>query len=127
MDKKTTSQLKPIIKRLSKFPKVSSIFLFGSNVTDRARKDSDVDIAVLTKNATDDEEFEIIGCSNRIFDVSVMSRLPLVIQFRVIKEGKLLFCKDELYLTRAKSNILRNYLDFSVFINRFYKRTIENV
>ncbi|MBU1104243.1 MAG: nucleotidyltransferase domain-containing protein [Nanoarchaeota archaeon] len=127
MNKELTKKLNSLVKKISQLPNVSAIFLFGSNVSGKTRRDSDIDVAVLTKNSNEEEEFEIIGCGNKVFDISVFARLPLIIRFRILKEGKLLFCRDKKYLLETNLNTLKNYLDFSVFINRFYKRAIKNV
>ena len=121
------SSLDQLVKELSKFRFVSAVFLFGSQATGKSRKDSDFDIAVITKNATRNQELAVSGYNNQYFDVSILERLPLIIQFRVIKEGKLLYCKDEKFLNEVKLKILRNYLDFVPFINNFYKKVIKNV
>jgi len=119
--------LNEVIKKLSKFNYVNCIYLFGSQINKRARKDSDIDIAIITRNATKSQELNIMGHSSNNIDISLFNRLPLIIQFRVLKEGKLVFCIDEKHLNEIKMNIFRKYLDYSPFINRFYRRIIENV
>ncbi|SRR3989344_4757667 len=119
--------LENIIKEISKLKYVSCIFLFGSQVNGKPRKDSDIDIAVLAKNASEKEILKILGYSNEKIDISIFSRLPVIIQFRILKEGKIIFCRDEKHLRDIKVEVFRKYLDYSYFINRFYKRVIENV
>ncbi len=127
MDKETELNLNKIVDKISKNKKVKAIFLFGSQVNGRAREDSDVDIAVLTKEINIDEEWKISGIGNEKFEIHIFNRLPLVIQFRVIKDGKLLFVKDERYLHDVWRYVVSRYLDFQPFIDRFYQRVIENV
>lgn len=121
------NQLEYVIKKLSKLKYVSCIFLFGSHVNDRSREDSDIDIAVLTKNASEKEILNIRGYSNDKIDISIFSKLPIIIQFRILKEGKLLFSRDEKHLYNTKVDVFRQYLDYSVFINHFYRRMLKNV
>ena len=120
-------ELENLVKRISKLKYVSAIFLFGSQVNWNARNDSDFDIAVLTKNSSYDEEMNIIGYGNDKFDVKVFSRLPLIIKFRVFKEGKVVFCRNEKDVYDTKVVIFKHYLDFAPVIDRFYRRVIENV
>ena len=120
-------ELDNLVKEIAKLKFVSAIFLFGSQVNGRARKDSDIDVCVLTKNASRKQELQAQGFSNDKIDISIFSRLPLVIQFRVLKEGKLIFCKDEMYLHDTKYETFRRYLDYSYFIKNFYRRVIKNV
>jgi len=70
---------------------------------------------------------KIIGYSNDKTDISLFSRLPIIIQFRVFKEGKVLFCKNEKYLNNIRFETLRRYLDFAPFIERFYRKVLQNV
>jgi len=119
--------LKDIIREISKLRYVSCIFLFGSQINGKARKDSDIDIAVLTKNASEKEILNIRGYSSPKIDISIFPKLPLIIQFRILKEGKIIFCRDEKYLYDIKVDVFRKYLDYSYFINRFYKKVIKNV
>lgn len=116
-----------IVDEISKLKCVSCIFLFGSYVHGRLRKDSDIDIAVLTKNAKKNDELKIVGYSSDVFDISVFSRLPLQIQFRILQEGKVVFCRDEKSLYDIKVEVFKRYLDFSHFLRSFYTQVIENV
>jgi len=120
-------EIQKVIKELSKFKCVSCIFLFGSQANGKARKDSDTDIAVLTKDCSEKDIARIRGYSSEKVDISIFSKLPLIIQFRVLKEGKILFCKDEKQLYDTKVYVFKRYLDFSIFINKFYRRVIKNV
>lgn len=120
-------RLEYVIKKLSELDYVRAIFLFGSFVKGKARKDSDIDIAILTERIDKDKEFEIMGYGSELFDVSVFSRLPLIIQFRILKEGKIVFCKNKKDIYNIKVKVFKEYLDYSYFINNFYRRVIKNV
>ena len=126
MDKEIELKLDDIVKKISRNKKVMAVFLFGSQINGRARRDSDVDIAVLTKNMNENEEWKIPGIGDEKFEIHIFNKLPLVIQFRVIKEGKLLFVRDEKYLHNVWRYVVSRYLDFQPFIDRFYQRVIEN-
>lgn len=120
-------KIRDLAEEISKLKCISCIFLFGSYVNDKMRKDSDIDIAVLTKNATEKDKLKIMGFSNDVFDVSVFSRLPLQIQFRVLRDGKVIFCRSEKDLYDIKVEVFKKYLDFSHFLKNFYRNVIENV
>ena len=128
MINKNREKLNHAIKDLSKLPFVYAIILFGSQIKGNAREDSDIDIAVLTKKVLNEkEETNIFGFSSEKFDISLFHKLPLIIQFRIIRDGKVAFCRDEKYFHEIKFNTIRQYLDFSGFINNFYRKVIENV
>ncbi len=124
---KIEEQIQKALKSISNLNYVSAVFLFGSQAADRARSDSDIDLAVLTKNATREQELEVMGYGSDSLDVSLFSRLPLLIQFRILKEGKLLYCKDKKQLHETRTKTITLYLDYAPFINKFYKRVIQNV
>ncbi len=125
MDEIQEVKMQGMIKRLAKMPRVEAIIFFGSQVRKDARKDSDIDLAVITSKSTRNQELEIIGLGSDIFDISIFHRLPLIIQFHVLKEGRILFCKDQKILQQIKTQVLRFYWDYSTFMNIFYKRVIH--
>jgi len=125
MNSQQQQHLKEIVQHLSQLPYVNAIILFGSQARGTARQDSDIDIAVITKNATEEQEFAIMRKEDNM-DISTFSRLPLVIQFRVIREGKILLARNRVSLHRLRMDIIREYLDFAPFLHRFYRRMIAH-
>ena len=126
MDKETEKRLNDIIKKISKIRSVSAIYLFGSQVNGRARGDSDIDIAVLTKGSKNEDDWNITSIGDEKFEIHVFNKLPLLIQFRVLSEGNLLFVRNKKHLHETRFRVIKYYLDFSDFINKFYVRAIEN-
>src|SRR3989338_4416576 len=118
--------MKEIIKQISEINNVTAIYLFGSQINGNARKDSDTDIAVIAK-PSEETDADILGFSNNEIDISLFHRLPLIIQFRILSKWKLVYCKDEKELHKIKVSTIRKYLDFQLFIERFYKQVIKNV
>lgn len=116
-----------LINRISKKKFVRAIILFGSQTNGRARKDSDIDLAIVTEKTTRENELSLIGLGDDTFNISILHRLPLIIQFRVIKEGKIIFCRDKTFLHKERIKILRNYLDYAPFIKRFYQRHLNEI
>jgi predicted nucleotidyltransferase len=105
-----------IIEPLRKNRDVLTIYLFGSYARGREKPFSDIDICVIAdKHANKDE---ILSHSSKKIDISVFHDLPLGMRFRVIKEGKLLFSRDELKLHRIIVATIRSYLDFKPHILR---------
>ncbi len=105
-----------IIEPFKKNRDVISIYLFGSYARGREKPSSDIDICVITdKHANRDE---ILSNSSKKIDISIFHELPLTMRFRVIKEGKLLFSRDELKLHRIIVATIRSYLDFKPHIIR---------
>ena len=121
-----SGSLNEVIAELKKVPYVEAVILFGSHARGTAREDSDIDLAVVTQGATKEQEWNLIEKTPE-FDICAFSRLPLVIQFRVIKEGKILFVRNKKELHNLYMRKIQAYLDFEPFIEEFYRRVIYNV
>ena len=111
-------QIKPIVDELSGI-EVEAIYLFGSYAKGNAKPISDIDICVLTKkNITKNIKENILSNSSKKIDISIFWDLPPTLRFRVFKEGKLLYKKDEISLQRVKITTLKFYLDIQPMIKR---------
>ena len=126
MNEELSTKLDGLVKKIKTNKNVTAIYLFGSQVTGRARQDSDVDIAVILKNPTWKEEYNI-SYNDGLFDVHAFSRLPLIIKFRIFSEGKLLFLRDKNYVADVCLNAIKYYRDFEPFFHRFCMGVISNV
>lgn len=100
------------------------IILFGSFAKGKAKEMSDVDIAVVIEKPNKHIEAEIGSMSSPFFDVVLFHRLPLHIQFEVLKYGKEVFCRDEKAFLEIKFIVLRDYLEMSPMYERFKKRIL---
>lgn len=118
-------EIKEIVTKLRKYPKVVAIILFGSTVQNKTKPLSDIDMAVITKNTDKKIEAEIASFSSNIFDVGNFHKLPLYIQFEVLKYGKPIFIKDKNYFLKVKMEVLKNYLEMSSFYERMSKRILS--
>jgi predicted nucleotidyltransferase len=111
-----------IIEPFKKNRGVISIYLFGSYARGREKPFTDIDICVVADR--DANRDEILSHSSKKIDISIFHDLPLSMRFRVIKEGKLLFSRDELKLHRIIVATIRSYLDFKLHILRRTERVI---
>ena len=112
-------RIKPIIDELKK-EEVQAIYLFGSHAKGNARPTSDIDICVITrKNIPKRVKEEIMSNSSRHIDISLFWDLPQTIRFRVFREGKPLYAKDELLLQRIKVATLKSYLNIQPMIKTY--------
>jgi len=118
-------KIKPIIDELKR-EEVQAIYLFGSHAKGNARPTSDIDICVIAnKNVTKSVKGEIMANSSRNIDISIFWDLPPVIRFRVFRDGKPLYAKDELSLQRIKVDTLKSYLDIQPMIKRHCARVLK--
>ncbi|MEM4141279.1 MAG: nucleotidyltransferase domain-containing protein, partial [Nitrososphaeria archaeon] len=86
---------------------------------------SDIDIAVIVKNPDKRTEAEIGSLYSPLFDVVLFHRLPLHIQFEVLKYGKEIFCRNEKVLLEIKRKVLREYLEMSYIYERIRRSVLH--
>ncbi|MGQ9721507.1 MAG: type VII toxin-antitoxin system MntA family adenylyltransferase antitoxin [Candidatus Jordarchaeum sp.] len=116
--RQSSEKLEILIKQMKAYPKVVAIFLFGSHVKGTKKPLSDIDIAVILKEPDAEIEAEIGSMYSEELDVVLFHRLPLHIQFEVLKYGRAIFCRDEEFLLNIKRTVLRNYLENSWLYQR---------
>ncbi len=123
-------KIKPIVDELQR-EEVHAIYLFGSHAKGNAGPTSDIDICVITeKEIPRSAKEKIMSNSSRHIDISLFWDLPQTIRFRVFREGKPLYAKEELLLQRLKVATLKSYLDIQPMIKRYCThvlRVSENV
>ena len=112
-------EIKLVCARLKRIRAVKAIYLFGSYAKGENRPFSDIDMCVIAgKKMSKKTRENILSNSSNKFDISLFWMLPINIRFRVVREGRLLFCRDELFLHRAKIKAIKDYLDFKYILNR---------
>ncbi len=113
--------LEGLVERLKSHEKVLAVILFGSTVRGETTPLSDVDIAVVVEDPTPEDEAELGSLYSRKIDLVLFHRLPPYIQFEVLREGKILYLRDEEKFREIKYRTVRTYLEHS----RMYKRARE--
>jgi len=94
------TRLEGLLAKAREDPDVLGVFLFGSAARGEEGPRSDVDVSlVLTEDAAADtlaasrKRLDYMAASD--LDVRVFQRVPLYIRHRILKEGRLLFSRDE--------------------------------
>lgn len=115
-------EIRNAVKKLKSIRGVKIAMLFGSLATGKARQDSDIDICVIA----DKKEFEMkaLEFSSGTIDISAFHRLPLYVQYRVFRDGKILFNKDDSLLTKTRFWTITRYLDEKHWRDRFTEKVL---
>jgi len=112
-------QLTPLIKELSLKEEVIALVLFGSVARGQARSISDIDLCIITpRNLPQSNRWDLLSYGSQRIDVNLFWDLPITIRFRVIREGRVMFCKDALRFHRIKAETVREYIDVSSLIRK---------
>jgi len=116
---------------------VKVAYLFGSRAEGKAGPLSDFDIAILLDNRVDKREgfnyrLKLLNdlsfiLKTRKLDVVIMNDAPLLLNYNVIKEGKVLYCRDELARMRFETYVLSRYLDRRYYDERHIKMGIKRM
>lgn len=98
MDKVIEKAINSIIEKAKKDEDVLAVALFGSYA--RGETYRDIDICIFLKNKKYDKYFLSkkklqYTQPNEKYDVQVFQLLPIYIRKRILKEAKILYCRDE--------------------------------
>lgn len=124
MIKTKIEDINEIACKIGKIEGVKAIYLFGSYAQGNQHNNSDIDLCVIG-SFTEKEETEILMKGSDNLDISIFTKLPILIRFRVLAEGKPLIIMDKEYIQKLKSYTLREYLDFKPAINKFIMETFK--
>ncbi len=133
---KKAQACKKLIEFLSKKEHIRFAYLFGSVARGEEGKLSDFDLAVyldesLNKDKMFDLQLKLISEITLILktdkvDLVVMNDAPLLLNYNIIKHGKLLK-DDEKTRIRVERNILSSYLDRKYHTDRHTKEAIVRI
>ncbi len=125
------------IKRVfGKYEEVLIAYLFGSTATGKKTRLSDIDIAVLLSKMNVNDEFYLIMelreditkiIENDDFDLLILNKAPLVLRYQVLKNGKILYSKDEKVRVEFEESTRDMYFDFAPVRNEYYRIFFENI
>ncbi|MBI2675314.1 MAG: nucleotidyltransferase domain-containing protein [Candidatus Aenigmarchaeota archaeon] len=129
------------MKLLKKFLRtqdfVRAVYLFGSMATGKSSRHSDIDIAVLfdrklTRQERNAKELFLISSLTSMLgredlDVVVMNDAPLLLNFNIIRDGRILYCKSSREKIQNEVRIMSSYLDRDYYDSLFIKRDFGRI
>jgi len=81
-------------------------------------------LAMHCQDIPENERLDLKGYGSQTIEIHLLDELPIAIRFRVIREGKLIFCKDGLAFHRIVADIIREYLDSAPLIDMHSRHAI---
>jgi hypothetical protein len=123
------SRIQPLLTdALAANSQVILAYLFGSQARGTANVHSDVDVAMLLSGQPDENTCfdvrmaimdDVMGALRvNDVDVAILNRAPLALQYRVLRDGKLLFCRDHNQRIAYQLKVVNAYLDFKPILER---------
>ncbi|MBI2629629.1 nucleotidyltransferase domain-containing protein [Candidatus Pacearchaeota archaeon] len=128
MDKKIMQKIKNVIELAEKDEKIMAVFLFGSAARGEQYRDIDLCL-VLDKKYSNLEmskkRLEYLSIAKDKVDIQIFQQLPVYIRIRVIKEGKILLCKNEDNLYELAFENIKEFGFYEKLYNLYLER-VEN-
>lgn len=122
MDPSLSPTLARLVARAVGDPDVLAVMLFGSHARGDATTVSDVDVCLVAPTAPSNEEATRIRLdylSAFDLDIAVFQQVPLYVRARILKEGRVLFARDDDALYALAIRTVRAWEDFR-HIHRLY-------
>jgi hypothetical protein len=116
MDRKEAEELDRLLVTAKQDEEILAVLIFGSAARDEEVPFSDVDICLVMRP----KSFEPTALSHKrleymkdnSLDVRIFQQLPLYIRVRVLKEGRILFVRDEDQLYELAFRTAQAFEDF---------------
>jgi len=120
------SVIEKIKEALSKNKYVVFAYLYGSMVTGETHPFSDIDIAVYVRGNPGYRDL-FKDLPDYPIDLKILNNLPPIFCLNVLRNGILLFCKDERALTNFIFEILKIALDEKPMIDKIRKEFLKAI
>jgi hypothetical protein len=118
-----------IIKEvLSRHEEVLVAYLFGSTVKGYAGEKSDIDLGLVLRRKFEPDAFYPVRLAGEVekrlsegreVDVRILNNQSPRFVYQVIKEGRVVFCRDEAERVDFETSVTKEYLDFKPFYEEY--------
>src|SRR3989338_837473 len=123
-DMNVKKEIESVVNKLKRYREVRAIVWFGSSLAGSMKPLSDIDIAVIVENPSKKIEARIFSSYSDKVDIVNFHKVPLYMQFEILKTGKVLHVNNEAYLAKLTLTIIRDYLEMSYLYNLRSKRLL---
>jgi predicted nucleotidyltransferase len=118
-----------LIEKANRDDAVLAVVLFGSHARGEATHSSDVDLCLVLSPEKDNNDarsmVRMAYLDQGDIDVHIFQQLPLYIRRRVLKEGKVLACKDLDTLYAIAYRTAREFDDFRPFYQCYLDQVVR--
>ncbi len=102
-----------------------AVYLFGSTASGKRHQLSDLDIAVLLSIPPADYFSKRLQMTVDLMkllrqdevDLVILNQAPPLLQYQVITQGKIIYCRDALAKARFEAHAIVQYLDFKPILD----------
>ena len=130
-----TTLLTEGLSRLAPGRDIIAVYLHGSHARGEARPNSDIDIAVLLKDASSPSALDLLKLGQELenqtglknIDIRSLNGAPLSAKGRIITEGKLLYSGNDIVRVDFEVATRGMYFDFLPHLNYLQRALIDRV
>jgi predicted nucleotidyltransferase len=128
MDTRQTAEVNRLLTKARHDGDVLAVLLFGSVARDEQTPRSDIDVCLVLVPPTAPRTCASVACKRLEYlphvdlDVHIFQALPLYIWKRVLKEGRILFVRDEDRLDQIAFHTARAFEDFRPIYDHYLEQ-----
>lgn len=112
-------ELEGLLSRARQDPDVLAVILFGSAARGEPHRDLDVALVQATGSSEHPFDLRLRYADDERIDVQVFQDVPLFIRMRVLRDGRVLFVRDEDALYEVALAAVRAWQDFRPFCEEY--------
>ena len=116
---------------------VDVLYLYGSRAGGRISSLSDIDLAVLVSGSVEKRELldirlQMIGEATSVLktdevDLQILNDIPVQAQYSILKNKRVLYCRDEFIRAEFEAGVVTRYLDFKPFLDDHYRAMYQRI
>jgi hypothetical protein len=133
----STEKIPEMVDLVSADPDIIALYAFGGLAKGQLKPLSDLDIAVIISNMlTNTERFEkhlqLLSSLNQLFgtdeiDLVILNDVSSRFAHMILRDGKLLFCRDFKVLIDFVEKVRKSYFDFRYYRDRFDEEFLKGI
>ena len=116
---------------------VDVLYVYGSRAGGRISSLSDIDLAVLVSGSVEKRELldirlQMIGEATSVLktdevDLQILNDIPVQAQYSILKNKRVLYCRDEFIRAEFEAGVVTRYLDFKPFLDDHYRAMYQRI
>lgn len=118
-------QINKLLEEIKQDKQILALSLFGSTARKDDNKYSDIDVCLFmmpgTYSSKQMSRKRLDYLKHFDFDIQIFQQLPLYIKKRILKEGQILFCRNEDTLYNIAFKTIQEYSDYEHIYREYLK------